>query len=230
MRSGILGVCFGNDIHHLRELVSRSTRMTHTDPKAQWSALAVALAAHVAAVDPAPADWPARYRGALAVRMDPQAAELSDLLGRAIDSAGLGQDTQAFAHALGLERGVTGYVLHTVPVVIQAWLRHGADFRAAITAVVRCGGDTDSTAAILGSILGAAVGKAGLPGDWLADLAEWPCSVAWMESAGARLAEVLESNSAQPAVAKSYAGLAVRNLLFALIVLGHGFRRLLPPY
>ncbi|MEO0843415.1 MAG: ADP-ribosylglycohydrolase family protein, partial [Cyanobacteria bacterium J06643_5] len=47
MRSTIIGVCYGNDIQKLRELVKASTRITHTDIKAEYGALAVALAAYL---------------------------------------------------------------------------------------------------------------------------------------------------------------------------------------
>ena len=50
MRAALLGVCYGNDVPRLRALVRASTRITHTDPKAEYGALTVALAAHVAAV------------------------------------------------------------------------------------------------------------------------------------------------------------------------------------
>jgi len=47
MRSAIIGVCYGNDSQKLRELVKPSTRLTHTDPKAEFGALAVAIAAYL---------------------------------------------------------------------------------------------------------------------------------------------------------------------------------------
>src|SRR5262245_58283967 len=49
MRAPILGVCLGSDRERLKEFVRASTRMTHTDPKAECGALAVAWAAHRAA-------------------------------------------------------------------------------------------------------------------------------------------------------------------------------------
>ena len=48
MRSTIIGVCYGDDIQKLRDLVRASTRLTHTDIKAEYGALAVALAAYLA--------------------------------------------------------------------------------------------------------------------------------------------------------------------------------------
>src|SRR5690349_21320078 len=49
MRVALLGVCHGNDLPRMRALVRAATRITHTDPKAEHGALAVALAAHFAA-------------------------------------------------------------------------------------------------------------------------------------------------------------------------------------
>ncbi len=230
MRAGILGVAFGHDPQRLRELVRCSTRLTHTDPKAEAGAFAVAIAAHVAATTDASAELPTRFRSLLSAHLDEHAAELLVLIDRAIHSAGACEDTDAFARTLGLERGVTGYMYHTVPVVLQSWLRHPRDFRVAINAVVCCGGDTDTTAAILGSIVGAGVGKEGLPADWLANLWEWPCGVVWIERVAARLAETLARQQPLQPVPTNVPLLLLRNVLFAGIVLTHGFRRLLPPY
>ena len=57
----------------------------------------------------------------------------------------------------------------------------------AVKNVIRCGGDADTTAAIVGGIIGAAVGKDGIPAAWLDRLFEWPRSVTWMEQLGHRL-------------------------------------------
>ena len=53
-----------------------------------------------------------------------------------------------FAASLGLTNGVTGYIYHTVPVAVYAWLRHYGDFRVTLEAVLDCGGDTDTVGAI----------------------------------------------------------------------------------
>jgi ADP-ribosyl-[dinitrogen reductase] hydrolase len=50
MRAALLGVCLGGDWDRLRAYVRASTRLTHTDPRAERGALLVALAAHQGAV------------------------------------------------------------------------------------------------------------------------------------------------------------------------------------
>jgi hypothetical protein len=125
---------------------------------------------------------------------------------------------------------VSGYVYRTVPAAVHAWLRHQRDFRAAVTDVIRCGGDTDTTAAIVGGILGSAVGKRGIPPEWLAALFEWPRTVRWMEGLGDALGRTLAGGEAGRPPRLSAAALFGRNQLFLLIVLAHVFRRGLPPY
>ncbi len=155
MRSAILGVAYGYDLNRLRKLVRASTRITHTDPKAEWAALAIAWAAHAASSAHCveASDFLSGLRAALGE--DAAAAgELLNLLERAAASAFRGETSESFANSLGLEAGVSGYGYHTVPVVIQAWLRRPEDCSVALE-VIRCGGDTDAVASILGGLVGA---------------------------------------------------------------------------
>jgi len=222
MRSAILGAAI-DDLDTLRTFVRASTRITHTDPKAEFGALAIALAAWTVR-QPPPLN-PDHYLQQLQAWLPEDASELIALLSQAIASVQAQQSTEAFADSLGLSNGVSGYVYHTVPVAIHAWLTHPQDFRSAVTSIIACGGDTDSTGAIVGGIVGTAVGRAGIPQEWLSGLLEWPRSVSWME----RLSAQFTANSPSPPHLPLYAILP-RNFFFLCIVLFHGFRRLLPPY
>jgi ADP-ribosyl-[dinitrogen reductase] hydrolase len=230
MRSPILGVCHGHDVARLRELVRLSTRITHVDPKSESGALAIAWAAHLSSVAGDAIVRPSDYCAFLRMQLGSDGRELLDLLERAAGSVEKGQTTSAFAAELGLERGVSGYMYHTVPVVLHAWFRNSINYRAAIVEVIRCGGDTDTTAAMLGGIIGARVGKPGIPGEWLAGLWEWPRSVSWMEQLGRQLAEVCQRGQAQQPVAVALYKVLPRNLFFLVVVLFHGLRRVLPPF
>jgi ADP-ribosylglycohydrolase len=231
MRSALLGVLFADRIESLRAFVHAGTVLTHRDPKAECAALAVALAARESAL--ARVD-PESYLQLLARELEPfgaAGAEFYALAQRAGASAAVGEHTVAFAAALGLGKGVSAYAFHTVPVCLQAWLRHPCDFRSAVLDVVACGGDTDTAAAITGGIVGAGVGREGLPERWLGRLVEWPASVHWMHT----LAENAARRSRglplrRGARAHFFFVLLARNLLFLVVVLAHGFRRLLPPY
>jgi ADP-ribosylglycohydrolase len=228
MRSAIIGVCYGNNIQNLRELVRASTRLTHTDIKAEHGALAVALAAYLASQNSIVS--PQTYYDQLIILIGCEQVEFLSLIKQACDSAKSTETTQSFAAKIGLNKGITGYIYHTVPVVIQAWLRYQQNYQTAILEIVRCGGDTDTTAAILGGIVGAAVGKDGIPQEWLNNLWEYPRNVKWMESLGNRLAEVCQQDIKQSSLPLPIYAVFFRNILFLAIVIFHGFRRLFPPY
>lgn len=229
MRSAIIGVVLGGSPLRLAAFVQRSTRLTHTDPKAYHGALAVALAAHHAAT--AATVSPQAFLGELgALLRDQQAGELLGLARQATASAARGESAAAFAAAIGSRGGISGYMLHTVPCVLQAWFRHPEDFAAGLGDLIAAGGDTDTAGAIFGAIVGARVGKSGIPAPWLRDIVEWPRSMRWVERLGEALAQ--GGAGAAPRACPGYfvAGVPLRNLLFLAVVLIHGLRRLAPPY
>ncbi|QEL13755.1 ADP-ribosylglycohydrolase family protein [Limnoglobus roseus] len=259
MRATVLGAWAEND-EELKVLVRASTRITHTDPKAEYGALAVALAANVAATT---RDGPAPSAEVLTARLDEllphdtAADELRGLLRQVVEGIAEGLTVEAFAEKLGLTRGVSGYIYHTVPVALFAFFRHADDYRTAIPAVIRCGGDTDTVAAITGGLIGTRVGKPGIPAEWLASYRDWPWSVGRIERIVKK--EMLDFTPGPQmfpfykfwlpfqivllllmcvAMLLAYPVLVLlrvttrllRNFLFFLVVLGHIVRRMLPPY
>ncbi len=227
MRSSIIGVCYGNHRDKLKNLVKISTRITHTDPKAEYGALAVALAAHMASEYK---EDPYVYLQELENILDPGADEFITLIKKAVDSATAGQSTETFASDLGLGNGISGYIYHTVPVVLHAWFRHPEDYMSGIREAILCGGDTDTVAAILGGIVGATVGRGGIPNDMIKNLWGWPITPQWMESLGTALVNVISEDKSIGVPGYNYLSSLLRNLYFLTIVLCHGFRRIFPPY
>jgi ADP-ribosyl-[dinitrogen reductase] hydrolase len=135
MRSAILGVCYGDDLSRLRKLVKVSTCITHTDPKAELAALAVAAASHVSFSGKAtPQEFLTTFRNTLGEDAE-QAEEFLHLLDRAVRSAARGESTESFAESLGLKAGVSGYSYHTVPVALQTWLLQPDDFSMVLNAI-----------------------------------------------------------------------------------------------
>jgi ADP-ribosyl-[dinitrogen reductase] hydrolase len=231
MRAPLLGVCL-RDEEALRAHVRASTRLTHTHPRAERGALLAALAArHGAARGPEGIDAAAFLAEARGVANGD--AELAGLLDKLEEHWNSGATPAEWADALGLRRGVSGYVHHTVPVALDCWLRWPGEFRRAVEEVIALGDDTDTTGAITGALCGATAGAGAIPAEWLAGLAEWPLSVRWMRALAERLAEQFphegEGRRRRPP-RLFWPALLPRNLLFLLLVLGHGFRRLLPPY
>jgi ADP-ribosylglycohydrolase len=227
MRAAILGTAI-SDPAKLREAVRIATRITHTDPKAEYGAFAIALAAGNACQ--APTITGDDFLSQLTACLGRDANELISFIRQAVESVKHTQSTPEFAAELGLSKGVSGYIYHSVPVAIHAWLSHQQDYPGAIIATVQCGGDTDSIAAMVGGIVGAAVGKEGIPGVWLNRLLEPSRSVEWMECLAKQLNNTIQTNMANQPIQLQVPNLLLRNILFLLIVLSHGFRRLLPPY
>ena len=154
--------------------------------------------------------------------------EFLNLVQQVISSVEAGDSANDFLRSQGLKR-VSGYVYHTVPVALHIGMRHPQDIRAALTEAVKCGGDTDTVAAIVGGIIGTTVGKVGIPEEWLSRLWEWPRTVTWMESLGQSLAETRKSGQPCPCPRLTALGLIGRNVLFFLLLWWHVFRRCLPP-
>jgi len=218
MRSALIGVFFRNDPERRRQFVCASARITHTDPLAEVAALAVAEAAACGANGGSLAE----FVESLPRMMDSEKWQrafsgIGDHLGRVAS-------TREFASSLGLDRGVSGYALHTVPVALYAWLRHPDDFSKALTSALDCGGDTDTVGAIVGALAGATLGCDSIPAKWRNDVRDWPLSTARLDIAATALAE---SNEV-PAI--FWPLRLLRNAVFLLIVLAHGFWRLFPPY
>jgi ADP-ribosyl-[dinitrogen reductase] hydrolase len=227
MRAAILGVYSAHDFDRLRELVRASTRLTHTDPDAEYGALAVAMAAaHGMSRGPTAVNA-TEFLACLQKAIPP--GRLTKALDPIPEHLARGAMPVDYARALGLEGRISGYINHTVPVALYCWLRWPDDFRTAVEQVILLGGDTDTTGAIVGAIAGATFGVGGIPQEWIKGLAEWPRSVKWMRALAARLSETVTGRTQKP-LPVFLPGVFARNLLFLVVVLSHGFRRLAPPY
>ena len=231
MRSPILGVAYGHDAEKLKTLVKASTEVTHSDPKAYYAALAIALAAHISASEETPSAE--RFQAALKNMLPGEdAQDLHELIQRAAISAANNESVADFAAEIGSKNGISGYSYHTVPCVLQVWFGNSTDFAKGLEDIIKAGGDTDTAGAIYGGIVGAKARKNGIPASWLSNIIEWPKTIGWME----RLAEttaisVSESEQSRLECPRYFIpGILIRNVIFLIIVLAHGIRRLAPPW
>ncbi|MDF1535142.1 MAG: ADP-ribosylglycohydrolase family protein [bacterium] len=227
MRAAVLGACFGREPDRMRPYVEASTLLTHTDPKAIQGALAVALAAAAAVREGAGNLQPGRLLAAVKEQsVDPGFGDLVEKIERYLEE---GATVREFAQGMGLGAGVSGYMYHTVPVVLFAFLRHLGEYEQTLRSVIELGGDADTTGAIAGALAGAAVGMEGIPRRWKEGLVEWPRSMEWMVRLAGRLA-ALEDGSSPGPQPLFWPGIVPRNILFLLVVLAHGVRRPFPPW
>jgi len=232
MRSPILGLVYGHDPEQLIQFVKASTEITHSDPKAYYAALAIALATRESAGAATPtAERFLRMLKDLLPQEDAQ--ELHELLQRAADSAANDETVADFAANIGSKKGISGYSYHTVPCVLQVWFGNAEDFERGLQDIIKAGGDTDTTGAIYGGIVGARTGKSGIPASWLSNIVEWPRTIGWIERlASATATAVTERGQSSIVKCPRYfvPGIVLRNFFFLMIVLAHGFRRLAPPW
>jgi ADP-ribosyl-[dinitrogen reductase] hydrolase len=218
MRSALIGCYFRETALKRQEFALAACRVTHTDPRAEESALLVAEAASFAAKGMSTEE---------VVRQLEPLLSSTEMQGRyrLLNTALANQSSVAeYAAAIGSGNGVSGFAPNTVAVALYAWLRHRGDFPTAVAAVIRCGGDTDTGAAITGAICGAESGEFGIPAEWIANIADWPRSINYLRG----LADSLRDGKAAPRLC--WPCIPLRNALFFFVVILHGLRRLFPPY
>jgi ADP-ribosylglycohydrolase len=182
MRVGPLGVLlFGQPA--FQSAIRDQSRVTHLDPRCAAGAIAIAACAGAAVRGAAgePADW-LEYAAGFASEEDPA-------FGTAVRGVGEWLDREPPEATLefrrrGLDsveagrpwRGISSDVTASVCWALYCALRHPDDYMAAVTTAIWAGGDTDTTAAMAGAIVGARVGVAGLPEgplQQLNDQGEW---------------------------------------------------------
>ena len=130
-----------------------------------------------------------------------------------------------YAHFADPKKGVSGYIYHTVPVALYAWFKSHRDdlsFEVSLISVLNMGGDTDTTGAIAGAILGAIHRIGSFPEGWISRISDWPRSKGYLS----HTCESLTNGGEVKRIITLFA--LLRNILFLGIVLLHGFSRLLP--
>ena len=228
MRAPVLGACFRQDREALRRYIRVSTRLTHVDPKAEEGAFAVALSvAWIFTQHTGIEDYESLPDLLIREATDPEFINLLKLVRESLSGD---LSVEVFSDSIGLEEGVSGYIYHTVPVAVYAFLRHLGDYETTVKSVIALGGDTDSTAAVAGALAGAAAGYEGVPAHLVEDLREWPRSVSWIKRLAHRLVMAENDSTLSGQVPLFWPGVILRNILFLATVLIHGLRRLLPPY
>lgn len=229
MRAPVLGLYFRDDPDQMAAFVRASTIMTHTDSKAYTGALAIAKISAMAGSMDVGNHLPVEDILDSLKACGPSDQEWLTIIECMAEHSEKTASVEAFANKLGLSNGVTGYMYHTVPVAIYSWMRHFGDYRMSLDSVLNLGGDTDTVGAITGALAGATVGESGIPQDWIDGICDWPRSVGMLRELATAIAGKDHGRS-EKAIPHAWPFIPFRNLFFLVVVLLHGFRRLLPPY
>ncbi len=227
MKSAMLGVYF-DDIDKIKLFSKLTTIITHSDIKAEIGALIVAFTTYLA-IRNENIDFDFYLNETTNLLKPYKCEDFIKILNDVIISVKSGESLRNYLDKNN-QKGVSAYVYHTVPAVIHCFLRNQNDFENGIKEIISTGGDTDTTAAILGSISGAKLGIDKIPQKWIKNIVEWPYSVEYMQKLAIDLNNSLNIENKITYIEKPYIFLLVRNLFFLIIVLFHGFRRLFPPY
>lgn len=233
MGSAIIGVFYGEYPERLVALVQASTVMTHNSLAAELGAIAVAVAAYLASIRAS--IQPQEYYQTLqkffthssANLTESAAVEFLDLIEQACRSAEQNESGVAFADRLSNHNSVSSDIGRSVPIIIQIWLRNQNRYSKGLKEIIYLGGDTATTAAILGGIIGTSVGTSGIQQKWLDDIIDFPRNINWIETLGKRLAQSCQTKSPHSALPLAFYLLPLRNLIFLIAILFRAFYRLL---
>jgi poly(ADP-ribose) glycohydrolase ARH3 len=157
MRIAPVGVRFSSDPERLVEQARRSASVTHAHPLGVDGAVAQAVSVGAA------------MRGQDVVAAAREAVQ-TDEMRRQLDTvAELLTAPPADPTTVAEVLGNTSAAPQSVPAAIYAAC-HVDDFREVVSFAVRCGGDTDTIAAMAGAIAGARHGDNAIPSSWVASL------------------------------------------------------------
>jgi ADP-ribosylglycohydrolase len=159
MRVAPVGLVFHRDPDRLLEVARATSLPTHGHPAAVEGAAAAALMVALALDG---ADGEAMHR-AIQSRCFGRARDFDDCLGRVP-----GLLAEPPWKVLGQDGLGEGWVAEeAVASALYCVWRHPDDFRAAVLEAVNTDGDSDSLAAICGSVMGASLGVEGIPPEWV---------------------------------------------------------------
>lgn len=147
MRAAPFGVYFRNDIRSLVEIVKIDSAITHASPEAEAGAIAIATAAAYAVND----DTDNLLEKIWKLLPDSKVKNTIYSLTSLINSPYI-----LPAQALSI-LGTKANVKETVPSALYCFVKYD-NYQEAIVTAIKAGGDTDTTAAIVGALFGAKLG------------------------------------------------------------------------
>jgi ADP-ribosylglycohydrolase len=161
MRVAAIGYYCQYDVARLREIAHASGFATHQHPAADAACQAAAYLVKLALDGVHPRDFAGKVLDFVAGL----SGEFDDAIRLSIECLALADEAEALA------RIGEGWVAEeAVALALHAVVRHPDDYVAGVGLAANITGDSDSVACIAGGILGARLGLAAIPADWVARL------------------------------------------------------------
>lgn len=223
MRAAAIGVVFQDDKERRWQFNRIQTRITHTDPKAEFSSRAVVELAALLAKSTSPPDEATVFAN---LAFEDSDSDFRAFLATVQEAITTKSDLPALLRKLGAnpEKGVSGYCYHSLAAVLHCGISHQWLPEKALPAIWNAGGDTDTTGAILGALCGTLHGISAFPSSWVNSIQEWPVQPSRLKDF-AKKTSLFEPDTIRYPF---HPLLPFRNFFFLIIVLGHGFLRLIP--
>jgi ADP-ribosylglycohydrolase len=151
MRAAPLGIYFRDDLPALIEAATTDAQITHASDEAEAGSIAIAFSAALAAQN----DTEKLLERVYEVLPDSKVKSVLYTLGSLVGAAHID------AHSALRVIGTKADVRQTVPAALYCFLKFD-NYHDAIVAAIKAGGDTDTTAAIVGALFGAKLGMKGI--------------------------------------------------------------------
>ena len=228
MRSAIIG-CSVKNIRTLKSLIKISSRITHADVRSFEGAFLIALGTNWAQYNSTknPLDFFNFVEKSGGIPSDP---EFQSKFQGLRDSILASEETSSFAAGIGMQKGISGFIIPTTLVALHAWLTNFEEFDKTITKCILCGGDTDTVAAIGGSLSGTYLGFNSIPKRLGKTIIDYPFAYNRLSKLARLLANKEVGNSYPKWIGLRWLILPFRNIALVIIILMHVLRRAAPPY
>ena len=228
MRAAIIG-CSINNLDAIKRLINISSKLTHTDQRSEEGALLIALAAQWSRKNPRKdsGDFFNYLKNSIELT---DHSPFRDGLKSLQDSLSKNENTLLFAEKVGSKRGVSGFIVPTTLVALHSWLANLNNFEKTVVDCILCGGDTDTVAAISGSLAGAYIGYDNIPKNLGQKIIDYPFSYKRLSLLAIELEKLPNQGERRPWVGKRWILMPLRNLILVLLILLHSLRRIAPPY
>jgi ADP-ribosylglycohydrolase len=178
MRIAPIGLIFKNDQEKIKEYTEVSCRITHNSDESVVNSIAIAILISYILNNNLTKDSKLNIPEILILlkNLDDSSfwqctvRELEEAIKTNIEPIDLVKNWTG-------DKGAIGYTKYSTLLSIYCWIKYYGDYKKSIIEIIKCGGDSDTNAAILGSLMGVSVGYDNLPIEWLNKLNDIVVSV-----------------------------------------------------